>query len=472
VLLINLYLLPKFWTSIELLSVHSLTAPALGTLAVILKTTQRFKKTVSILDKITNLFGGNEFKNVRIEKIKPFETAYEVNTDTVWFENHNINDCIRATEKLKIEHIHLQTNTVDFLTDPRLKNIKGITIQFVIQNIEPLFCLKHLTHLGLPDDIKIEFDFSKFENLIFLGGSIPKKYVNLEKLSHLKYTYLFGYRKSDFKEFSYCIELTKLWMYSVDIENLNGLETLANLKQLDLENCRKLVSLDGIGIGNTNLQTVNLTNCKKLRNADALMNLPNLKQLSFYQINELDSLSFLNGINKLEMLRLHPSKVGVQNKDYYPLIETLKKINKLDNLKGWKPLKEYLNNKVIIEPIISTKKSELQLIRENLGIMSWTEKKEDGLEQYSKKNCKKAETIIIDLINHLEKVAENDFDLKEELIKQSVLKLNKLNDSLDGSFIETGEREELCDLFDNIADAVGLNVQDYQDGIASKWREW
>ena len=76
------------------------------------------------------------------------------------------------------------------------------------------------------------------------------------------------------------------------------------------------------------------------------------------------------------------------------------------------------------------------------------------------------------MINQLEKVAENDFDRKEELIKQGVLNLNKLNASLDGSFIETGEREELCDLFDNIADAVGLNVQDYQDGIASKWRDW
>ena len=427
---------------------------------------------MNIFDKIKGTFGTNNFKNVRIEKIKPIDTNYEIDTDTIWYENHNIEDCIRATEKLKVKHIHLQTNTIDFLSDPRLQNIKGIRIQFEIPNIEPLFNLKHLTHLSLPEDIKIEFDFSKFEDLIFLGGSMPKKYVNLDKLSKLRYTYLFGYRKSDFKEFSHCNELTKLWMYSVDIENLNGLSTLANLTQLDLENCRKLISLDGIGNGNISLQTVHLTNCKKLKNADALMTLPNLRQLGLYQINELDSLAFLKDLNRLEMLMLHPSKVGVQNKDYYPLVETLKKLNKLDNLKGWKPLKEYLNNKVIIDPIVATHKSDLELIRENLSIMSWTEKKEDGLEQYSKKNCKKAETIILDLINQLEKVAENDFDRKEELIKQGVLNLNKLNASLDGSFIETGEREELCDLFDNIADAVGLNVPDYQDGIASKWRDW
>jgi len=58
------------------------------------------------------------------------------------------------------------------------------------------------------------------------------------------------------------------------------------------------------------------------------------------------------------------------------------------------------------------------------------------------------------------------------LIKECVLELNKFNETLDSSFIETEEREELCDLFDNIADAVGLNVQDYPDGIASKWRDW
>jgi hypothetical protein len=43
---------------------------------------------------------------------------------------------------------------------------------------------------------------------------------------------------------------------------------------------------------------------------------------------------------------------------------------------------------------------------------------------------------------------------------------------LDGCFIETGEREELCNLFDDIAGAVGINVQDYPDGIASEWRDW
>ena len=60
---------------------------------------------MGIFDKI-KLFKDNSFKTVRIEKIKPFEVAYEKKTDTVWFENHNIEECIRATRKLGIEHIH------------------------------------------------------------------------------------------------------------------------------------------------------------------------------------------------------------------------------------------------------------------------------------------------------------------------------------------------------------------------------
>jgi hypothetical protein len=301
---------------------------------------------------------------------------------------------------------------------------------------------------------------------------MPKKYTNFSDLLNLKFTRLFDYRKLDLSEFAGCKNLKKLWIYSAAIENLNGLSDIENLIQIDLENCRKLISLDGIGSRNINLQTVHLVNCKKLRKADALIELPNLLQLQLYQIFELESLSFLKSLNKLQTLALYPGKVGVQNNDYYPLIETLKRLNKLDNLKGWKPLNDYLHNKIIIEPTVIKNKSELELIKENLGIMSWVEKSKEGLEQYTRHNCKKAEKIILDLIKQLENLVQSDLSKKEDLIRNCVLQLNKFNDSLDGSFIETGEREELCDLFDNIADAVGINVQDYPDGIASKWRDW
>ena len=427
---------------------------------------------MSIFDKAKLLLQNNDFKSVRIEKIKPFQVDYEIDTDTVWFENHNIERCIEATHKLGLRHIHLQTNGIDFLKDVRLKNVKGITIQFEIDNIELLYHYKKLTHLGLPQNIKIEFDFSNFKDMVYLGGTLPRKYVNLDHLINLKYTYLFDYRKKDFSDFAGCLSLQRLWIYSLNIENLNGLSNLINLAELDLERCPKLTSLEGIGRENKNLKKVHLENCKNLKKAESLKTLIGLTQLRLYNILELNSLEFLNDLPNLEILMVHPSKVGVKYQDYYPLVNKLKSMNQLDNLKGWKPLKSYLENTFLVQISPKDDKTELELIKSNLGLMTWVEKLEDGLEQYSKKNCKKAESIIIEMINRLEQSAPNDLKVKEDLIKDGVLALNRFNKSLSGSFIETQEREQICDIFDNIAGAVGLDVQNYPDGIASMWREW
>jgi len=54
-----------------------------------------------------------------------------------------------------------------------------------------------------------------------------------------------------------------------------------------------------------------------------------------------------------------------------------------------------------------------------------------------------------------------------------VLSLNELDDKIDG-LIETGEREDLCELIDQITIAAGLNPENYADGegLADEWREW
>lgn len=40
--------------------------------------------------------------------------------------------------------------------------------------------------------------------------------------------------------------------------------------------------------------------------------------------------------------------------------------------------------------------------------------------------------------------------------------------------IETGEREDLCELTNRISVAAGLDPEDYGDGegLASEWRDW
>jgi hypothetical protein len=57
--------------------------------------------------------------------------------------------------------------------------------------------------------------------------------------------------------------------------------------------------------------------------------------------------------------------------------------------------------------------------------------------------------------------------------RQAVEALNALNEN-DESLIETGEREDLCELCSVIATAAGIDPKEYGDGEgpASEWREW
>lgn len=100
---------------------------------------------------------------------------------------------------------------------------------------------------------------------------------------------------------------------------------------------------------------------------------------------------------------------------------------------------------------------------------------EYDMEQYTEENCNSAKKILDELIQELVIIGkEADKDLKLKKFEKAVQKLNVLNDYIDGSLIETGEREQLCELFDNIGIIVGLNPEDYGDGdgIASEWRDW
>lgn len=54
-------------------------------------------------------------------------------------------------------------------------------------------------------------------------------------------------------------------------------------------------------------------------------------------------------------------------------------------------------------------------------------------------------------------------------VEKTVLALNTLNDECDGALIETDQREELCELIEDAANAAGLETN---GDITERWREW
>ncbi|OYU96635.1 MAG: hypothetical protein CFE21_09285 [Bacteroidetes bacterium B1(2017)] len=104
----------------------------------------------------------------------------------------------------------------------------------------------------------------------------------------------------------------------------------------------------------------------------------------------------------------------------------------------------------------------------------WRESYTEGLTQYTEENCQKIKQVFDDLITSLIEIGNQaSEEQKIQLFKRAILKTNQLNEEID-DLIETGEREDLCELTNILTTACGLDPAKYGDGegLASEWREW
>ena len=97
-----------------------------------------------------------------------------------------------------------------------------------------------------------------------------------------------------------------------------------------------------------------------------------------------------------------------------------------------------------------------------------------GLDQYTEESCSAFARVFDNLIERLISLGETASEAdKLESFHVAVVALNALNET-DESLIETGEREDLCELCNVVAVAAGLDPKNYGDGEgpASEWRDW
>ncbi len=121
-----------------------------------------------------------------------------------------------------------------------------------------------------------------------------------------------------------------------------------------------------------------------------------------------------------------------------------------------------------------TYEEKLQSCKAGYPFAQWREAFDQGFEQYTEENCGRFKVVFDRLISDLTRLGEQSPSTdKVEAFKKAILALNNIN-AEDSSLIETGEREDLCALVDQITIACGLNPKDFGggEGIASEWREW
>ena len=100
---------------------------------------------------------------------------------------------------------------------------------------------------------------------------------------------------------------------------------------------------------------------------------------------------------------------------------------------------------------------------------------EDGLEQYTPEAVAAARAVVDRLLVELAALGRDAPEAaKIERFGVAVEALNVQNDESDSALIETEEREELCEMFNVIAEAAGIDPEKYGDGEgpASEFRDW
>ncbi|MGG0454505.1 hypothetical protein ABEY82_29835 [Priestia megaterium] len=110
----------------------------------------------------------------------------------------------------------------------------------------------------------------------------------------------------------------------------------------------------------------------------------------------------------------------------------------------------------------------MEELKNNKPTAAWQQRMEDD-EIFTVENIKATDEILDTYINRLEgsvdKMSEQDI---LEYVQEIVIGLNELNEQFD-YFIETLEREELCEFIIKAANAASLETE---EDITEEWREW
>lgn len=111
----------------------------------------------------------------------------------------------------------------------------------------------------------------------------------------------------------------------------------------------------------------------------------------------------------------------------------------------------------------------LQDMKNNKPTEEWRESLEEGDELFTEESITESERALDDFVNGLIALKGDKSEEKiMELVEKVVVEFNILNDKYD-YYIETLEREDLCDFIMEAVQTAGLETD---EDITEEWREW
>lgn len=166
--------------------------------------------------------------------------------------------------------------------------------------------LLNLKSLGIGPSIKEDniIDLSNQINLEELSIQWRKgKIVGLENCKKINSICLVEYSEDNLVPISSLKNLEELKVKTSTIKNLNGIESLSNLKSVVLGNCKKLTSIKELE-NLKNLSSLTFDLCSNIKDLDSVKHLSNLEELSLIDCKGINSIKFVENLDNLKTLSI------------------------------------------------------------------------------------------------------------------------------------------------------------------------
>ncbi|MBM7650199.1 uncharacterized protein YsxB (DUF464 family) [Bacillus ectoiniformans] len=104
----------------------------------------------------------------------------------------------------------------------------------------------------------------------------------------------------------------------------------------------------------------------------------------------------------------------------------------------------------------------------NKPTLEWKERMDEEDDIFTEENIRAADQVLNHYMTRLKALTNPSQEEVMECVEEVVISLNELNEKYD-YFIETEEREELCEFIDEAAQLAGVHSD---EDITEEWREW
>lgn len=400
------------------------------------------------------------------------------NGTTVLIGKDNVQESILYIQTHQIKNVEITyrygETHIDFLSE--CPYIEVLILEGPsVKNFDGAYHLKALKALEIKEvSPSLTIDFSQLTSLEELYGKLPLKTLSIGSLINLKRMMIrdFKAKGENLEEFTDLEALVHLELMNSNIISLEGIQRLKKLSRLGLFRMKVLTNIEAIQQLSENLTKLQIEFVKNIQDFSPIGKVQSLQYLSLNACGAIPSIRFTEQLPYLKTLIFADSTV--MDGDVSPCIG-LEYVYFTENKHYSHRLKEVASvhdcpshKESLIQEGTEAMPKNTNCEEQLLLTQEWRMRMEDGDDEFTEENIAATETVLRDYMGGLTHIQEPSQKEIIKIVKETVLRLNALNEEYD-FFIETQEREELYEFIMENAQRAGLETE---EDITEEWREW